>query len=265
MGLPKVTFVSFGANVASSRLRAEIPQAELAKLGIEQGSDILVYGKHLLNGVPKWVTRVYDVCDDHFNHPELGDYYRKHVDEADAVTCNSEEMARVISRETGRETTVIPDPYESKERPAGMGEGVLWFGHESNAKNILPYMDLNPAILTGNEWSREKQLDALERCAVVLLPTDHRRAKSANRLIESVRNGRFVVCGDLPAHDEFADLMWVGGDLREGVKWAQENRQEAIGLTKACQDQIREKYSPEVIAKQWLGVLENVWQQTTRH
>ena len=46
----KVTFANFGAEVASSRLRAIIPQRELGKLGIEPGKDVLVKRIRALNG-----------------------------------------------------------------------------------------------------------------------------------------------------------------------------------------------------------------------
>lgn len=251
--------MNFGEQLASSRLRAAIPQAELAKLGIVQGDDVIVYGKHFINNIPKYVTRIYDVCDDHLDNEALGWYYRTHIAEADAVTCNSETMQAIIKEKTGRDAHVIPDPYESEEQPAGMGEGLLWFGHESNLRQIHPYLDLKPEILTGCEWSRAKQLRMLADCAVVLIPTDFRQAKSANRLIEAVRNGRFVVAGELPAHEEFKPYMWVG-DIREGVVWALSNRDEAIERVRKCQAYIKDKYSPEAIAKQWLSVLEEVWQ-----
>lgn len=254
----EVTFVSFGPSMASSRLRADIPQRELEKFGIRRGKDILVYGKHFVNNVPKWITKVYDVCDDHLDHPELGWYYREHIKEADAVTCNSETMRGIIKQKTGRDAYIIPDPFESDEQPAGMGEGLLWFGHQSNLKQLYPYLDLNPEILTGAEWSREKQLKMLAQCAIVLIPTDNRQAKSANRLIEAVRNGRFVVAGELPAHDEFKPYVWIG-DIYEGVEWALSHREEAIEKVRSCQDYVKDKYSPEAIAKQWLSVLESVW------
>lgn len=251
--------MSFGPSMASSRLRADIPQRELEKFGIRRGKDILVYGKHIIqtNQTGAFRKKIYDVCDDHYSD-SLADYYLEHTERADLVTCNSEAMKSIIGRTTGRNARVIPDPYESDERPAGMGAGLFWFGHQSNLKTLEPYQDLKIKTLTGDEWSRIKQLQELERCALVVLPTDNRQAKSANRLIETVRNGRFCVCGPLPAYDEFKDFMWVG-DIREGIEWALSHKPEVIERIKACQDYIKEKYSPSTIAKQWLSALEEVW------
>jgi hypothetical protein len=251
----KVIFASFGDNIASSRLRALIPQQQLAALGMAKGRDVLVYGKHLIteDQARLFRKRVYDVCDNHFSD-QFADYYLEHATKADLVTCNSETMKEVIRQHTGRMATVIPDPYESDEKPAGYGNGILWFGHESNLIDLHPYLDLKPEILTGSEWSRDKQLKALERCAVVMIPTGKSMAKSANRLIESVRNGRFVVAGELPAHDEFREFMWVG-DIREGLEWFKAYPHKALKQVEACQQYIRDKYSPEAIGRLWFDAL----------
>lgn len=253
-----VTFAFLAPEIASSRLRAEIPQRELAKFGIKRGPDILVYGKHVvpMRIVKQFGKCVYDICDDHF-HTLHEKYYREHAENADLLTVNSDEMARIVLAETGRTATVIPDPWESEERPAAYGEGVLWYGHESNLRTIAPYRDCIDEILTAPDWTRDRQLHAISQCAIVLIPTDNRKGKSANRLIEAVRNGRFVVAGELPAHDEFSEWMWIG-DIREGLAWAKEHQAECIERVKLCQDYIRGKFSPERIGMMWLEALQGI-------
>jgi len=178
--------------------------------------------------------------------------------------CNSEAMQGIIYRETAREAIVIPDPYESAEKPAGIGEGACWFGHESNLIDLDPYLDLNPKILTGESWSREKQDVMLSHCAFVLIPTGKSMAKSANRLMDAVRNGRFVIAGDLPAHEEFKKFMWVG-DIRAGVEWFYSHQDEAIERISECQKYIEKKYSPEAISRLWFNTLEKLWQSELMH
>lgn len=254
----QVTFAFLAPEIASSRLRAGIPQAELKKLGVGRGNDVLVYGKHVVRMeiAMLYKKRVYDICDDHF-HTIHEPYYREHAMTADLITVNSEEMARIVFAETSRVATVIPDPYESEERPAMRGKGVLWYGHESNLKTIEPYRHCIDSILTTPEWSRERQLKLIHDCAIVVIPTDERKAKSANRLIEAVRNGRFVVAGELPAHDEFKDFMWIG-DIFEGLEWAKAHPEECINKTTLCQTYIRDKFSPERIGKLWLETLKGL-------
>jgi hypothetical protein len=254
----QVTFAFLSPEIASSRLRAEIPQRELRKLGVTYGRDVLVYGKHVvaIQTAMQFGKRIYDICDDHF-HTQHEQYYREHALLADLITVNSDEMARIVLKETGRQAIVIPDPYESEEQTAGYGQGVLWYGHESNLKTIEPYRDLISRVLTHPEWTRERQVQAIKECAVVLIPTDERKGKSANRLIEAVRNGRFVVAGELPAHDEFKQYMWIG-DIREGLEWAKNHPNECIEAVKSCQTYIRDKFSPARIGKLWLEALESI-------
>jgi hypothetical protein len=254
----QVTFAFLSPEIASSRLRAEIPQRELAKLGIKRGPDVLVYGKHVITmqTAMRFGKRVYDICDDHF-HTQMENYYREHAEMADLITVNSDEMARIVFEETGRIAKVIPDPYESDEQPAGYGDGVLWYGHESNQKTIDPYRDCIDKVLTYPDWTREKQVQAINDCAIVVIPTDARTGKSANRLIEAVRNGRFVVAGELPAHDEFKDMMWIG-DIRQGLDWAKDHPQLCIERVQQCQDYIRDRFSPKRIGQMWLEALQDI-------
>ena len=260
----KVTFASFGPQYASSRLRADIPQQELAKLGIKMGKDVLVYGKHVvtLEQAKSYKKCIFDICDNHFSRKDVGDYYREHAANADLITVNSDEMAGIVSRETGREAMVIPDPYESDEKEPGIVSYPFWFGHESNLSDLERYLPISGLqILTGEEWSREKQLAMLQECSCVLIPTGKSMSKSANRLIESVRNGRFVIAGELPAHEEFKDLMFVGNDLKYGLEWFKSsNPVDILQRIRDCQTIIRDRYSPGRISRLWLEAIERVWQ-----
>lgn len=266
MGLPKVTFVSFGDKIASSRLRAEIPQQELAKQGIKPGTDVIVYGKHILTErhLKPFKRRIFDICDNHFQHEKLGPYYYEHAINADLITVNTEEMAQIVSHETGRESVVIPDPYESDEQEPGIGDYPFWFGHETNLVDLERYLPIpGLQILTGDGWSREKQLLQLKECSCVVIPTGKSMAKSANRLIESVRNGRFVIAGEMPAHDEFKNLMYIGNDLKNGLEWfKRSNPADILQRIGTAQTIIRDRYSPGRISRLWLEAIDRVWQST---
>jgi hypothetical protein len=257
----RVTFADFGPGIASSRLRAQIPQRELKKLGINQGNDVLVYGKHGVSfaETKPFQYRIYDICDDHF-HSKHETYYREHAGNADLITVNSEEMARVVSREVGREAIIIPDPYESDEQEAGIGDYLFWFGHESNLQDLEQWLPIDGLrILTGNEWSREKQITMLKECSCVILPTGKSMAKSANRLIEAVRNGRYVIAGELPAHEEFKPFMSITQELKNNLQWFRDsNPADIIQRIRDCQAFIRDRYSPGRISRLWLEAINQV-------
>ena len=265
MDKQKVTFAWFGDTVASSRLRAKIPQYELKKLGHEIGKDVLIYGKHWLEdkAIEPYKKKIYDVCDVHFQN-EYGDYYRRHIKNADAVTCNSEIMKERIWLETGVVATVIKEPYEYAEKEPSIGPNLLWFGHQSNLVDIerlLPAINRPVTILSNSpnypEWSPESFLKEMEKPSVVLIPTGKSMAKSENRMVESIRLGKYVCAGKLPAYDpfyRFFPLLYIP----EHIERVLTHPNEAHEAVKEAQEYIRDRYSPATIAKQWLNVIEGL-------
>lgn len=270
----RITFASFGPKIASSRLRAEIPQRELASLGIEAGRDVLVIGKHgwEWDKVTKGFARVvYDVCDDHFGD-NLSAHYLGACARADAVTCNSHVMRDIVKAKTGRDAWVIPDPWESPECAPRTGRSLLWFGHRRNLRDVTPWLDKlagrDLTIVTklqGDEpviggvrwvdWSPDEMARQFQSAGLVLIPTGVSMAKSANRAIESIRRGVFPVCGYLPAH---GDLGVYQGDIAVGVEWALGHHDEVIHRLRAMQGYVRWQYAPTRIAKLWLEALSYV-------
>ena len=273
----KVAYIGRGLDVASTRYRIILPALELQKMGheITKNAPIIVYNKgsidpEILKLYPK---KVYDICDDNIDCRERGEEYRSHLKSADAVTCNSEAMRFIVHKKVGRIATVIPDPYEHDEWAPSWGEGILWFGHWTNLKDLArtglkataisnwsAVPSQSPAAsmdVTRVEWSPDAVDAALKAHAIVAIPTGRAIAKSANRLIEAVRAGKFVVCEPLPAYEEFSEIMWVG-DIREGTEWALKNRQECLDRVRYCQNYIRDRFSPRTIAKKWERVLSSI-------
>jgi len=274
----KVAFIGRGLHVASTRYRIVIPAMQLQRLGHEITKDapIIVFNK---SGVSQEVLdlyekKIYDVCDDNFDCPMRGPEYRRYIEEANAVTVNSECMRFIVHQKTGRVATVIPDPYEHPEWEPSWGEGLLWFGHWTNlkdldrtglkatvltdARNVPPGHTAEILARTPHElWTHEAMDKALKSHAIVVIPTGRAIAKSANRLIESVMAGKFVVAEPLPAYEEFSGLMWVG-DMKAGVEWAQGHRDECLERVKACQAYIKKKFSPERIGLMWERLLSSI-------
>ena len=257
-----VTFIEFGDHLASSRLRAKIPQKEVAKYGVKKGSDVIVYGKHWLepSELDRFGKKVFDVCDNHYDSPDVGSYYYLHTIQADVVTCNSEEMRKVIKSKTGRDAIVIPEPYESPERRPSIGETLLWFGHASNLKDLQRLQsELKHKLVVmtngvGIPWSRENFAKVMEKPLIVIIPTGKSMAKSENRMVESIRNGKYVCAEHLPAYEPFSPWMPTG-NIPQHVERVLETPQAAIQSILAAQDYIRDKYSPETIGRQWLEVI----------
>jgi hypothetical protein len=256
-----VNFLAWGPMAASSRYRSIIPEQQLRNLGVTPGNDWLVIGKHGWTAMhtDPFKRICYDVCDDHFND-EHREYYRAMCDKADLVTCNSLEMARVIKKKTGRDATVIPDPYEQPEKAPRVHDSLLWFGHQSNLKDLEPWLGLPKLRIVSNgkepwvtPWSPEVMDRAFDNAGLVIIPTGKSMAKSGNRAIESIRRGLFVVAGYLPA---YADLGMYCGDIGDGVDWALSHRGEVLDRIKRAQAYVAHEYSPERIGRMWLEALD---------
>lgn len=108
-------------------------------------------------------------------------------------------------------------------------------------------------------WSSGETWRALRACDLVLLPAAHgtrkARAKSANRLIEAIRAGRFAVCHPLPAYQALGAYARIGESLAEGIAWALDHPAEVVQRLRAGQQHVEERFSPGAVAQAWLRVL----------
>lgn len=252
--------VPVAPQLASYRLRVDIPRKHLgraSRIGIGSPTFFFKQGNLELAGRLDCPI-VYDVVNDHFAG-EQGPDYRAMCYLADAVTCASEAMRETIHRHTGKWARVIADPYENAEcPPAVKGEQVVWFGHQANFASLQPYADIDPYVLTGHEWSREREDWAIRIAAVVML-TGGNPGASANRPAKAIRGGRFVVAPeDCPeSWKDLSPYMWVG-DVREGIDWALTNREEACCKIRAGQEYVSRTFSPQLIGLQWADLFDSI-------
>ena len=310
--------------MASYRYRVLIPAVELNRSGLQatvvavspdprsiervrqplQGMDVAVFSK-LFSATPvqpmlmqvareAGVRTVIDICDDFGDKPYAAQY-RESVKAADTVSASSAFLAGRIAEMTGRQATVILDPYEGERgeprwAPRARLEA-LWFGNVTNLSglelSLLPLWEsripmhlvvvtrlagsvrdwaqlrgpaLAPVIdLELREWSLEVTADALRACDVVLLPIDldtrYYSSKGPNRMVEALWAGRFVVAQPLPAYEEFREWAWIGDNLAEGLAWARAHPAEVVQRIAAAQAHISRRYAPRVVAGTWRDLL----------
>jgi hypothetical protein len=239
--------------LASYRLRVAIPSVHLGMTHRYGIGDVTFFFK---DGNPELARSlegpvVYDVVNAHFDRPA----YRQMCDAATVITCSSAAMVPIIKSATGRDAVVIADPYENDESPPAVdGDRVVWFGHPANAVSLLPYRDLNISIAPTACWSLENEAQSIKAAAVVFL-TGNNPGASSNRPVKALRAGRFVVvpenCPD--SWRELSEFIWIGG-VREGIRWALANREEACRKVLAAQTYIKSRFSPQLIGSQWAGL-----------
>jgi len=272
-----VAFIHYGdASMASFRYRALMPVSYLNDQGftatINEGeADAIVFSKpaeaniELAKQCKEDGTRVIvDICDDHLDHEKMGAVYRELIGLSDQVICPTKTLQERIAKETGKDSEVIPDPYEQQRRiPHAKGENLLWFGHQRNIPEIIPFIGKLPnlSVCTGRNntltgyipWSLENQEKELAYANIVVLPKSA-EYKSPNRLINSLMAGCFVVAHPNQSRQEFRKYTWIGRVL-SGLEWANAFQDELNDRVSEAQDYIEAHYSPECIGKQWAEIL----------
>lgn len=259
--------------LASYRLRCKIPMEGLERLGVRSHfgeGDVTIVAKHWvpLDEVEKIETPlIFDVCDDHFGGP-FDSYYRRVIELSDLVVCSTNRMAERVAIETGVVPTVITDPYEyPKAGPqmlSGRAKNIFWFGHPTNLPSLrreLPRLGgYNLKIISEAPgclpWSHREMLECFTWCDVVIIPVENKEkkmVKSPNRMVDSIRNGRYVVANPMPAYEGYG--MWLG-DIVEGLEWASNNVEQCLESVSVAQAIIEAKHSPEAVALKWKEAIE---------
>jgi hypothetical protein len=288
----KVSYVTTGNDsIASFRYRTLSPAKELRELGhqthIENkarpDADIVVFSKHWQYNDWSYAyfcslrgqKVVFDVCDDHFDSKHA-DHYKRMCDVATAVTCNSEVMAEVIQKHTGRVAAVVKDPVLTQRKLYQKRDAsLLWYGQMANIQSLftvyteyvkVPLEVVVPGPFEPPEYMREDQVrwtkwfpnvieSAATRNTIALLPyrTD-RKAKSANRVLEALNSGLYVLTDPLPAVEDLErfGIWYLDEGLQEGVKYYEEN--DLTGEMASAQRLIDLYYTPKAIAEDWQRV-----------
>ena len=294
---------------ASHRLRGEVTCQALADQGYNakiltdwndvDANTVVVF---LKRSQPSSIQRakdlgaktIYDLCDNKFEEKEE---YEPCCRLADLVSVNSVQMGVSTKHHTGRDSIVMPDPFERPKltprfRPSRELK-LLWFGSQSSFK-FLPVVEIwqrlekeignykytmvsaktdrllskmslrqskgqisgiNFSKLDMQEWTWEHQGKLLTECDIVLMPvqTDNPRTdtKSANRLIDSLISGKFVITTALASYEEFAPYTWQS-DYIEGILWALKNPTEVEERIRKGQEYTEQNYSARVLSKKFI-------------
>lgn len=240
---------------------------------------------------------IVDVSDNPFFKPSArAELYRRLLPACDAVTVPSDAMARELEG-SGPRPRVVNDPYEGLAAEPRFEPGdpvrLLWFGHKVN----FPYLHaLLPALaelgqsralllqaissrlhgfdalatevgtrsdgrlrLTFTEWSPQAVIAGLDRCDLVLIPSDpadpRKRAASANRVTETLIAGRLPIASPLEGYRSFADSALLRDDLARGVAEALSTPAEMRARITTGQRRVEATFSPAAVAAGWRAVL----------
>lgn len=263
----RVSFIhKWNDQSASYRYRAQIPSLLLSASMNDLSASTLIFSKPQAEEVMDWARAkrqgsrlIMDFCDDHFEWT----HYQEALKLADVATCPTETMAEMIrSHDPSKPVEIISDPYEFDEAaPHCEGVRLLWFGHGVNQPSldrVLPDLQEYPLRVVSNfpgaiPWSKEILLHELDRADIVIMPATE-PYKSANRTVEAIRRGCFVVAEPHPAIQNIPGI-WIG-NIKEGIEVAKRNTAEARQRTAIAQRYVSDRYAPLRIAQLWRTAIE---------
>ena len=292
----KISYVTTGnESIASFRYRTLSPAIELRNFGYQThienkarpDADIVVFSKHWQYNDWSYAyfcslrgqKVVFDVCDDHFD-TKHAEHYKRMCDVATAVTCNSNVMAEVIQKHTGRVSAVVKDPVLSTRRLYQKGEpNLLWYGQMANIKSLFdvyteyektPIEVVVPGPFDVPQYMREEQVtwtkwfpnvidSAAQRNTIALLPyRKDRLSKSANRVLEALNSGLYVLTDPLPAVEELdcGGIWYLDAGFQKGLNYYRDN--DLTGDMASAQRMIDLYYTPKAIAEDWKKVFEAI-------
>ncbi len=152
---------------------------------------------------------IFDICDNHFDSPHLGEHYIDMANMANEITAATPAMAAVIKEKTSRTATVITDPYETLYspplfQPESDKLKLCWFGGHTNvdslrtsipelatlAREIPTHLEIvcspnvgieqacvkinnsqDALVLSFSPWSIAARQEALKTCDIVIIPS----------------------------------------------------------------------------------------------
>jgi hypothetical protein len=260
----RVSFIHRGGEqMASYRYRTAMPAAEIGASVNDLTASTLVFSKpqpqelmEMARAKRRGQRIIVDFCDPHFDLM----HYQQALLLADEAVCPTLEMASVIAtcERWARKATIIPDPWEFPlAQPHFGGNRLLWFGHAVNRdslERIRKDTEDYPLRVVSNfhgaiPWSHQTMLQEFAQADVVLMPKTE-DYKSANRTVEALRQGCFVIAEPHPAIMDIPGI-YIGG-IKEGLEWLkQQSRTEVNGRISSAASYVTEKYHPATIGAMW--------------
>jgi len=133
------------------------------------------------------------------------------------------------------------------------GAGIEQFVHGFNsAGNAAARMEFR-------EWSEAVQWEAVEEADLVLLPSNldkqKNTVKTANRLVDALQSGRFVIAAPVPAYQPLSEYAWLGLDPVAGIRWALDNPEKVLDKIQRGQEYVQAHHSLDAITRRWVDVL----------
>lgn len=222
---------------------------------------VVTNNKHMAQRIEDYIQRQVDIIGDPYEGPAGDVKFSPRTDRLNALwfgqTLNFNTFVTAIPFFNAT-STVCPLDVTVMTGPI---DGIHDTFSEFNAKTQFAVR------LRYQPWSLPAIWDALSDTDIVVIPNssdEKNQMKSANRVIEALRAGRFVVAQPIPAYQELRNYIYLGDDLSAGMTWALQHPQEAWTRIAQGQRAIAEDFAPDIIAKQWLRLFTELRTRASR-
>jgi hypothetical protein len=130
---------------------------------------------------------------------------------------------------------------------------------ERYRRGHCPGVNFNRIHMLEWQWDLQGQLLAETDIVVIPVVTENYRTdtKSANRVIDSLFSGRFVITTPLASYLEFAPYTWQQNTI-DGIQWAVQNPDQVLDRVRQGQQYALDNYSAQRVAKRFLETVDAI-------
>ena len=251
---------------------------------------------NLINIAKEQNIKIISVFDDwNFDSNSKTDNTKRNLPIAknsDLIVVKTQTASKVLHQNTKLTSFVIPDMLRFKGyeiiSKINYPFEVIWFGMNSNHDTLInelkkidkKNLKINLKIITNLindikikieniilenitiqylDWHPNFNKEIIKSDVVILpYPNDKERlVKSANRIIDSLNLGRFVILSDVEQFTEFKDYTYFG-DIADGLMWLKSNSELAIKKIIEGQKHVKKNYSNTAVSGLWEQAINNV-------
>lgn len=261
----------YSINGASSRIRVHSIHQQLKEMGYESSlgydpdADVLIVQKHrdsiLLDKFESWRR----ICIYDFDDIGYEDILQSFT--PNFFTTDTDFHAKHARPYATAPIHVLPDCIDycpAEPLPPSTGEGVVWFGHDSNLNDVVKrqIQMANAKMIDGRSWRRETFQHDLRAFSVAFLShAGQDPGKSNNKALAAITLGLPVIASDSEAYRSLLvemGLEWayVNGPLAMAEVVARlSSPQERKEYLKIAQPYVWDTYHPRVVAQRLIQLI----------
>lgn len=133
----------------------------------------------------------------------------------------------------------------------------------NNTVDFPEYTHINLDKIHFHEWDWDLQQQLIDEADIVFIPIsltfhDRVKTKSANRILDGLISGKFIITNLIPSYEEFAPYIWTKENWLKGIHWALDNRSQVREMILEGQQYVELNYSVDKIMLKWIQFFQSL-------